>query len=652
MHLAIDIICLKSNLGDFWFTVSAKKLSELRMLTKISLARKRKTKMNVHELNEIWSLIEQGEVQQAFSQMVHIHERINAAHEQYSAQEKANFYQIFGELLFKFNQYDRAIDMFRISQAFEFSEEIDQFIQQGFIQPNLLEFEANYKANTARLKNQASVVDFHELPYHLIPTEVENKYYLYHKKNRKIVESFALLEKNEHAERVWNKVDLVASFLMIDKYELGNIRSDLKSTAREGEECFVVFEEYAKFLSTLQGGIVDELDRITAFASYQELKEFFENSSGYLPRNVISYCGDTQKAESYLTHLHRRRLKVQHRNLDHVILSICIPSYNRGYRALETVINSLNTVYDYELEIVVSNNGTRNSTAPFYEEIKNYEDSRITYSEFDENKGFYANILNVCRIASGRFILLMSDEDLVDLQILEKIMAFLYAKPEVALLKASTTQQSRFETKMAQAGEEALKTFMLTSNYMSGMILNNQISKEKKMFEQVDALYKNNNLTAGYYPHMCWEMIMCQYGEVHSSVLPLVREGAAEEMAEEDVIKAKDSTRVPTYATIGSRLEQHKGFFDLMLNMEISVDERVLQDMYIVLCSKTFWLMRVSIANYYHNFSSRAELEQILLDTYKHCVDASYMENMQKPSEVVNQLDRIYRSYAEWIKRY
>ncbi|MDM5281348.1 glycosyltransferase [Paenibacillus silvae] len=605
--------------------------------------------MELQELERIVSKIEAGEIGQALSQLILFHEQIMSSPSKYSVDEKAFFYKTFGEILFQLGHYDQAIGIFRLAQAEKYSNDINDLIYNAFILPNMAEFEQNYTTNITSLQTDSPKRQFSELAYHLIPTEIENKYYLYHKSRKTIEDSFVLFGHEPGLIAARNSADLLASFLYVEKYEIGNVLSNLTEILDEGLECYVIIEEYDKFLSTLQGGIEEKLDKLRIFSSYSEINYYFENRTEYLPRNIVSYSADIQKAESYIQHLHRHRLLVQNKRRDRILLSICIPTYNRGHRALDNVIQSLNNVYDFELEVVISNNGTRNETMHSYEEIKNYPDSRVTYFEFADNQGFYANVVNVCRIASGKFVLLLSDEDIVDTQVLEEIMCFLQSNPDMALVKTSTTTQAKFQDASAFAGEEALNKFMLRSNYMSGMIINRELLIQKNVIEQMHELYIKGNVTTLIYPHMCWELLMCQYGNVHSTSLVLVREGKPEKMESEYIVKINSSAEVPEYATVESRLSQHNGFFEIMSTMEISKNAGVMQNMYINLCSKTFWLIKISIDCFYRAFSSKEDLLQILNKTYLFCTDNRYLEYCIDRKNVISNIDELYSEIAKHI---
>lgn len=530
--------------------------------------------MNDFEWEQLLQWIQEGDEEQAVFKLYEIYDDVSNNPDQYSNENKHRFYKFFGEVLFESGEYHRAISMFKIAQSLEFSEEIDCFIRQAFIEPNIPEFETNYIENLKALKLPVDGKPFSELLYYLIPTEVENQYYFYNKKTKEIKDTFTLFETKASCYKK-NEFDSFSSFLYVEKFEIGNSLSAVSSIAKEQRECFVLIEEGDKFLATLQGGCNAQLKHLTLFLSYHTMKTFFELYTNYIPRNIISFSTEIQKSQEYIQYIHNHRRTSLNKNRENVLLSICIPSYNRGHRALENVIHLLSSSYDYELEIVVSNNGTQNDTACFYKEIEACTDSRITYSELHKNEGFYGNLVNVCKEASGRFMLLLSDEDSVDLNILEKMVSFLRSEPNLALVKSSTTNQSAFEEIITSPGTESLYQFMLTSNYMSGIIFNKDLLVEKKVIENIEIIHSLGNEATLHYPHMCWELLMCQYGAVYSTSLKLINEGAPEKMEAENIKIIKKRGKVSQYATIESRLEQHRGFFEVMKSMEIFKGEEI-----------------------------------------------------------------------------
>ncbi len=598
--------------------------------------------MSLFDGNEILMLIDEGRHNLALHKLAAINETMVENLNQYSNEEKVEFASFFGQILFQFGFYYDAIRMFKFSQYIEFSDSIADFVCEAFIYPNLAEFEQNYTLNLSNLRTTGTKKIFAELDYYLIPTEKDHHYYFFNKHTRQIGESFIWLEDKPKEEQQYSQsYDGFSSTLYVEDYEIGHAAHKLEALLNNKQECFVVVNKYEKFLATLQSGVYSQLNEMQIFSSYLEMKAFFESNYNYLPRNVISPISELQKAMSYIEHVHRFRLQPENRNRNAVILSVCIPTYNRGHRALENVIQLLNTSFDYEIEVLISNNGTKNDTKELYQEIKNYPDSRITYFEFDSNQGFYTNTLNVCNIAKGKFLLLLSDEDSVSIADLNHVMQFLHVSSDTAVLKTSTSKQSRFLDVSALNIKDAIDELMLTSNYMSGLIMNSAMLKQHNVLERVDAWYKQENVAVLTYPHMCWELLMFQYGNSYSTSTVLIREGDVEKMESEYIVRVGNDSEIPEYNTIQHRLDQHHGFAEIMINMEISSEKRLLSDMYKGLCRKTFWLIEISLGLFYSKFLNKEELVKIINEVYQFCRKEYYLDHVEDKNEILHELDKL-----------
>lgn len=104
--------------------------------------------------------------------------------------------------------------------------------------------------------------------------------------------------------------------------------------------------------------------------------------------------------------------------LNEIIISICIPTYNRAH----TLINLLSSIVKESkcgslansIEVVVSDNASTDNT----EELINFFSNKIKnlkYVRLDENKGFGVNLTNAIHHSSGRYCWLMgSDEKLCE----------------------------------------------------------------------------------------------------------------------------------------------------------------------------------------------------------------------------------------------
>lgn len=91
------------------------------------------------------------------------------------------------------------------------------------------------------------------------------------------------------------------------------------------------------------------------------------------------------------------------------LVTIAIPTYNRANYLSDTIISALNQTYR-NLEIIVSDNCSDDNTS---EVVKSFSDSRIKYFRQQKNLGMVGNWNFCVNNASGEYLLLLSDDDLI-----------------------------------------------------------------------------------------------------------------------------------------------------------------------------------------------------------------------------------------------
>lgn len=517
----------------------------------------------------------------------------------------ATIYSSFANFLFRVSEYRYFYTMLIKAQEYGYSsEDIESFLWAAFIEPNISEFERNYAENIQFLQSDnklhlQKIPSFQELPYWMLPVGTENEFYLYNKKNKRIEERIVLFQY-ESLQKL-PTVDALADYLVMINWNWSNTLTCIQAIKSINKKSYLVVNEIGKFLSCLQGNLLDRtvISDVVVTDDIGQLDFYFSDPSIRLPRNIIDLTRNQALAENYIDRWHNFRLSKENRDGSHILLSICIPSYNRGNRAYENILALMKSYYDEEIEFVLSNNGTENDTKNSYAKIKELEDSRIKYYEFEENHGFAINCCKVCEMATGKFILLLSDEDLIDLHSLHLIMKQLDESSDtLAILKPSVSNQSQLTDAMKAGGPEALEAFMLTSNYMSGLTLNNILLKQHQGIDYI----KNNldNKVCYYYPHMYWELLLAQYGAVISTSVILIQSGLAEKTSFSQIEIENSTVEITHYATIEGRLEQHEGFAKIIKEMQIpkgNLDFHRI--MYLKLCIKTLLLTRLAINVYY-----------------------------------------------------
>jgi len=116
-----------------------------------------------------------------------------------------------------------------------------------------------------------------------------------------------------------------------------------------------------------------------------------------------------------------------------LILSICIPTYNRP-KHLENCLNSIliakkKLKTDEILEVCISDNGSKHNINKI---IKKFNKKlKIKYNRFERNLGITTNFLKSVDMAEGDFVWTIGDDDLLIPKALEKIFSLLKKYPKV-----------------------------------------------------------------------------------------------------------------------------------------------------------------------------------------------------------------------------
>ena len=307
------------------------------------------------------------------------------------------------------------------------------------------------------------------------------------------------------------------------------------------------------------------LTNVRMFPDQDSMQQYFhENTAVYLPKIVY---GENQELSDLFDREHAYRLTPEGRNTENVLLTIAIPTANRGYLLPKRMENLLKMSYDSEIEIAISKNCTR-----FYEEdykkISEIQDARVNYYDHGKELKYYKNWHYTVEMAHGRYVLLVADEDDVVLEALEHYFRLLTGSLDLSMVRAKTTFQysALVEREFAQKGRVAFLCVFLRENYLSGLIV------RRKDFLQADLLsldQHEDNIFYYFYPHEWWCAMLSQLGNVMFEPVELILEGDSVltqeiQMYRDNGLLGDDegtvgTTAFPRYSTYESRLEQFMG---------------------------------------------------------------------------------------------
>ena len=526
--------------------------------------------------------------------------------------------------LFEAGEYDKSVqNLIGLYEHGYEKEQILNFLYQAFVEPNIEEFKKNYQTQADGLidvEYEATQLDF-------IPVS-DQKFYIWYKEEQRFVGNIDLNVEAQIEDRQRDFQSLLIAqtcdiremipFLLNKQYNTVYI------VLNKNKEIFASFLKLPKIREYF-------LENAIIFENTKIMQLFFEKySEFYIPRSIIAK--DSQEYVTFFKDLHKRRL-LKKREKNNVFLTIGIPSYNRGKILLENVKQLLNLEYDAEIEIVVSNNGSK-IEADYYDQISKINDSRLVYTSFEANQGYASNVLNVMTHASGHFLVMCSDEDFLVLDKLSGFIQFLFENLQMAM-SYTGGYGSNFENgtiQMYPAGIQAIEC-AVNSNYLTGLVFNNSIISKYKIIEKVQQ--NRGNLFVEYYVHSVIATIIAQYGDVWKNPICLW-ESKYEKQSEEDGSKS-----LLSYMKYESRVEQMESAIKFMLNeLKLNLEEQI--QVVLERIVKTYYLLYLAYLYYWEESSKLKKWDNVCTELF---IEAEQIIDKIVKGEDNKKIKKIVKDY-------
>lgn len=511
---------------------------------------------------------------------------------------------------FESGAYDAALEAFILAYSKGYEKEwVLENIYNCYMAGNETEFRKNYEQwNTGeKISYEDCILDF--IPYR------EGEYYIYDKeiqnfrgifsinsvKNAVRQEDFRQMEFSAMAVAMYWDWSKYPEILTEAKYRKVYVACQNKNRC---DSFFKVPEmaEYAK--------------NIMVFSDEDALQKYFhENTAVYLPKIFMGGENETKSLSDRMNEEHAYRLTPEGRNTENVLLTIGIPTHDRGNLLLKRLENLKQMQYDAEVEFAISKNGTHYYQEQ-YQSVPGIPDARINYVGYDKELTISQNWQNVIKIAHGRYVLLVSDEDDVILSALEHYLKFLSTHDDVGILRSKTIVQysSMKEDAYYRKGTDAFFGGFLRGNYLSGIIYSKEIFMNANI-ALWDRYYKKNEFYLQY-PHMWWQVVLALDSDYVVDTVCLIREGdgvmqkEAQKYKEEgdDLAEAYETedSRLATVSTYDSRIKQFRGAAELIWNFNRLNKEMKAEALYCVV-DKTLYLMHMVYAYYSYKIESYPE---------------------------------------------
>lgn len=161
-----------------------------------------------------------------------------------------------------------------------------------------------------------------------------------------------------------------------------------------------------------------------------------------------------------------------------ILLSICIPTYNRS-KALEGNLKALSIqIIDKELpiELIVSDNCSTDDTSSVVEKyLKN--GLSINYIKNSTNLGMDGNFAQCYRKAIGKYVLVLGDDDYLIDGKLEKLLDYL-KDSDYGLVHLKTDSKSTMSSEIFNNSEVYLKNISYWITYITSNVVNSKYIKD------------------------------------------------------------------------------------------------------------------------------------------------------------------------------
>lgn len=512
--------------------------------------------------------------------------------------------------LFEMGNYDAAVAGFiDIFQSGNIQEQILEDLYNCFILPNEAEFRANYEDNQL---GQTVTVPYEQLAIDFIPV-TEEKFYLYDKIKKEFLGCMDLMQ-------IYKAADVVTfdSLLIAEQWDLREILTITNS--KRWNQIYIVLEACENYVMSFfkLPGIKNYLQNVRLFSTLAELEQYLrESTTAYLPK--CFYAEDDSIYRDKMKSIHEARIQNLSKKSSQVFLSICIPSYNRGSIAVQTVRNLLKLEYDYEIQIVISNNGSTQDTEG-YEEIKQIQDSRIKYFEFEEGQGYASNIRTVLELADGAYVIAASDEDMMELEQFPQFLDYVMAHLDAGIIVTSGIGVNFTEEEESgkPIGAESVIA-AINRNYLTGITYNMTYVRKNRVFQRFDSM--RGNLFLEYYAHCVLAAMTAEYSEVRYSSIKLWNAEIIEEYRKNQTSEAvkqmeQEETGILEYGTIESRLAQQNSAVEFIMQ-EIHMDMRGQLCLIADRMMKTYYLLENTYESHYDILSQKYRWIDICMILYK-----------------------------------
>ena len=174
---------------------------------------------------------------------------------------------------------------------------------------------------------------------------------------------------------------------------------------------------------------------------------------------------------------------------DKPLLSICIPTYNRGNHVY-SVVNKILQDKSNDIQIYVQDNCSEDETKHLLTQIN---DPRFVYKRNIKNIGGKLNSAQILTKASGKFSLLCLDRDSIRINYLDKLLDILRKNNDIVFGYCLLNVKDSINSVIFDKGYDSLYNMAYLSKHPSGNFYNTSFLKDLKIMDKIRAKYSDSD---------------------------------------------------------------------------------------------------------------------------------------------------------------
>lgn len=204
-----------------------------------------------------------------------------------------------------------------------------------------------------------------------------------------------------------------------------------------------------------------------------------------------------------------------------IILSICIPTYNRAEKLLATV----NRILEYkgdDIEVVVLDNKSTDNTEVLLSSI---QDDRFRYIKNKENIGGIPNIMSSLKYGKAEFSMLCLDKDWISSEAIAEFIKVLNRDVAFGMCATNIDEGETKTSMIYRKGFPSLFNMGYTQEHPSGLFFKSRLIAEKSIIDRLLAAYND----FAFMPELL-RAEMSMLGDSQKLSMPLIYSETGEEI--------------------------------------------------------------------------------------------------------------------------